>query len=431
MHKRRQFIQTLLGASAAFSFTNLKQLNEEEQLLDSLQQLQQMPIEQAVQQEDLWKEVQRAYLVSRSVLNLNNGGVAPQPQIVRATEDKYQRIVNDLPSLQLLRVLPPNRIILKQKLAKLAGCKATEIAMMQNATEGLQTVMMGIDWKQGDEVVLSEHDYSTVKVGYEQLAARYGIVLKWITLPAPIEDDKAIVEAYTSQFTHRTRLVHLTHLVSWTGQILPVKVIAQIAQKARAKGIFSLVDGAHSFAHLDFKIEDLYCDAFATSLHKWLSAPIGTGFLYVRASQIANIWSLLPSSQADKALINKFEHKGTIQLAREEATHAAIDFHEHIGIQLKEARLRYLKNYWSKPFKDLERVQFFTSFKARYAAALALFDLPQENYMDLSEFFSDCKIHHTNSVAKGIKGIRISPNIYTSTKDLDRLVEALETYLKR
>lgn len=147
---------------------------------------------------------------------------------------------------------------------------------------------------------------------------------------------------------------------------------------------------------------------------------------------IPNIWSLLPSPQTDKALIHKFGHKGIIQLAREEATHAAIDFHEHIGIRLKEACLRYLKNYWSKPFKDIERIHFFTSFKARYAAAMALFDLPQENFRDLSRFLNmDCSIHHTNSIAKSVEGIRITPNVYTSIKDLDRLVEAIETYLKR
>ncbi|MGH1336675.1 MAG: aminotransferase class V-fold PLP-dependent enzyme [Aureispira sp.] len=432
MHKRRHFLKTLVGAGASLSFTTLAQREQEEQLAESLQQLQALPIEQAVQQEELWKRVQEAYLVSRSTLNLNNGGVSPQPRIVRAAEEKYQAIVNEIPSLQLARVLPYNRPILKEKLARLAGCQANEIALMQNTTEGLQTVMMGIDWKAGDEVVLSEHDYSTVKAGYEQLSKRYGIVLKWVTLPAPIEEDTAIVEAYTAQFTSKTRLVHLTHLVSWTGQVLPVEAIARITKTARAKGIFSLVDGAHSFAHLAFKIEALGCDAFATSLHKWLSAPIGTGFLYVRQAQIPNLWSLLPSREADKAFIHKFEHKGTIQLAREEATHIAIDFQDRIGIALKEARLRYLKDYWAKPFEQEEQLRFFTSFKARYAGGLALFDLPKGDYKALSIVLSSQhRIHHTNSIAKNIQGLRITPNVYTSTKDLDRLVEAIQGYLRQ
>lgn len=432
MHQRRQFIKTLIGAGTALSFTTINALEQEEQLEESLQQLQQLPIAQAVQQEELWQRVQAAYQVSRSMLNLNNGGVSPQPQVVREAEEHHQAVVNQLPSLQLARVLPQNRPILKQKLARLAGCQATEIAMMQNTTEGLQTVMMGIDWKKGDEVVLSQHDYSTVKIGYEQLVQRYGIVLKWVTLPAPIENDQAIIDAYTAPFTKRTRLVHLTHLVSWTGQVLPVAAIAAITKTARANNIFSLVDGAHSFAHLDFKIEELHCDAYATSLHKWLSAPIGTGFLYVRQAQISNLWSLLPSSKDDGAFIHKFEHKGTTQLAREEAIHVAIDFQERIGIALKEARLRYLKDYWAKPFEGEERLHFFTSFKKRYAGALALFDLPQGNYKTLSrELNRTYKIHHTNSVAPGIQGIRITPNVYTSTHDLDRLVHALQTYLKK
>ena len=431
MHHRRHFLKILAGAGTSLSFTNWHQLEQEEQLLDSLKQLQQLPIAQAVQQEELWKGIQEAYTVSRSILNLNNGGVSPQPRVVREAEEKYQTIVNDIPSLQLARVLPRNRPILKQKLARLAGCEATEIALMQNTTEGLQTVMMGIDWKKGDEVVLSEHDYSTVKIGYEQLAQRYGIVLKWVTLPAPIENDAAIVDAYIAQFTANTRLVHLTHLVSWTGQVLPVEAIATITKAARAKGIFSLVDGAHSFGHLEFRIKDLGCDAFATSLHKWLSAPIGTGFLYVRQAQIPNLWPLFPASKADKERIHKFEHKGTTQLAREEATHVAIDFQDRIGMALKEARLRYLKDYWAKQFEGEEQLRFFTSFKARYAGALALFDLPQGDYKALSAVLNgQHKIHHTNSLAKGVQGLRITPNLYTSTKDLDRLIEAIQGYLK-
>ncbi len=430
MHRRRQFIKTLVGAGASLSLGNVAIQDQSEQLLDSIHQLKQLPIEQAIMQEDLWKHVQAAYLVSRGTLNLNNGGVSPQPQIVRAAEEKYQAIVNDLPSLQLARVLPTHRPILKQKLARLAGCAADEIALMQNTTEGLQTVMMGIDWKAGDEVVLSHHDYSTVKLGWEQLVQRYGIRLRWITLPAPIEDDQAIVKLYTEQFTERTRLVHLTQVVSWTGQILPVEAIASITKAARARGIFSLVDGAHAFAHLDFRIEDLHCDAFATSLHKWLCAPIGTGFLYVRRAQIPNLWPLLPSNETEKASIHKFEHKGTVQLAREEATHNAIDFHNHIGTPLKEARLRYLKNYWARVFQGEERLHFYTSFKDRYAGALALFDLPKGDYKHLSGILNrDYRIHHTNSLAAGIQGLRMSPNVYTSTQDLDRLIEALKTYL--
>lgn len=432
MHKRRHFIKTLVGAGASLSFTSLHKLEQQEALLDALQQVQQVPLKQAIQEEELWKRVQEAYSVSRGMLNLNNGGVSPQPRIVRIAEEKYQAMVNDLPSYELARVLPKNRPILKEKLARLAGCKASEIALMQNTTEGLQTVMMGINWKKGDEVVLSEHDYSTVKLGYQQLVERYGIVLKWITLPAPIEEEEAIVQLYQEQFTPRTRLVHLTQMVSWTGQILPAKAIAKITQAARKQGIFSLVDGAHSFAQLDFKIEDLQCDAFATSLHKWLGAPIGTGFLYVREEQIPNLWSLLPSAVTDKDFIHKFEHKGTTQLAREEATHVAIDFHENIGIQLKEARLRYLKNYWASAFEKEEQLHFYTSFKPNYAGALALFDLPKGNYRKLSAFLQNkYRIHHTNSVAKGIQGLRISPNIYTSTQDLDRLVEAIQAYLKQ
>jgi len=252
-----------------------------------------------------------------------------------------------------------------------------------------------------------------------------------VNLPSPIEDNDEIVEAYVSKFTKKTKFVNLTQIINWTGQILPVAAIAKICEKAREKKIFSHVDGAHSFAHIDFKIPDLKCDAYATSLHKWLSAPIGTGLLYVRKGQIPNVWSLFPSAEDQTNMIQKFEHKGTISLAREEATHTAIEFYEHIGIELKEARLRYLKNYWANQLKDNERIKFYTSFKDEYAGAIALFDLKDGDYKEISPKLTEkYRIHHTNSVTEGAQGIRISPNVYTTLADLDRLVEAITDLVK-
>jgi selenocysteine lyase/cysteine desulfurase len=431
MNNRRSFFRKMLGMSTFFSLQALSQQAVAEDVVDSINTLHQLDLGQAVQNEDLWKRVQAAYSVSKSYINLNNGGVSPQPTIVQNSEKKYLEMINDLPSMYLSRVFPRNRSVLRAKLAKIGGCLPEEIAIMQNTTEAINTVVLGIDWKAGDEVVLSRQDYSTVKVGWEQLARRKKIKLVWVNLPSPIEDNDQIVEAYIAKFTQKTKFVNLTQIINWTGQILPVAAIARVCEKAREKNIFSHVDGAHSFAHINFKISELKCDAYSTSLHKWLSAPIGTGLLYVRKEQIPNIWSLFPSSEDQTNIIQKFEHKGTISLAREEATHTAIEFYNHIGIELKEARLRYLKNYWANQLKDNERIKFYTSFKDEYAGAIALFDINGGNYKLVSRALRDkYRIHHTNSVVEGAQGIRISPNVYTTIDDLDRLVEAVTFLVK-
>lgn len=397
-----------------------------EELYTSIHLLTQMDQEEALQNEDLWKRIQAAYTGSKSYINLNNGGVSPQPAIVLDAEKKYLELINEMPSLYLGRILHRTRFRLRKKLADLGGCKPEELAFMRNTTEAINTIMLGIDWQKGDEVVVSSQDYSTVQLGWKQLAKRYQLKLVWVNLPIPVEDEQAIVEAYTSKFTSKTKLVHLTHLINWTGQLIPSTAIATIAKTAKKQGIFSLVDGAHSFAHIDFKIEELHCDAYACSLHKWLSGPIGMGMLYLRKEQIPNIWSMYPSSIEEKDSIIKFEHKGTISMAKEEALYTAIEFHRLMGIELKEARLRYLKNYWVNQLKSEERVHFHTSLNPQYTGCMTLFEIKGMEYSQLSyKLENKYRIHHTTSNIDGVSGARISPNVYTSLEDLDALVEAI------
>lgn len=431
MNNRRSFFKQMIGVGAFGSFSMFSETLAAEELIETIDHLKSLPIEDAIQNEDFWKKIQQAYAVSKSYLNLNNGGVSPQPTIVLEAQRKYLEQINEMPSLYLGRIFPRNRFILREKLAKLGGCLPQEIALMQNTTEGMNTVMLGMNWKAGDEVIVSKQDYSTVKVGWEQLEKRYQIKIIWVNLPAPIENDEAILEIYLSKITKKTKFINLTQVINWTGQIIPVGVIAKICRKAREKGIFTLVDGAHSLAHIDFKISDLECDAYATSLHKWLCAPIGTGMLYVRQDKIASVWSMYPSDLLQESMIEKFEHKGTISLAREEATHTAIQFHQHIGIKLKEARLRYLKNYWAKELEGYQNIRFYTSFKDRYAGGIALFGTTDRAISSVSlELERKYRIHHTRTNLEGIEGIRISPNIYTSLADLDRFLEGVTTLLK-
>lgn len=431
MNNRRSFFKQMIGAGAFGSFSMFSNTLAAEELIETIDHLKSLPIKEAIESEDSWKRIQEAYSGSQSYLNLNNGGVSPQPTTVLNAQKKYLEQINEMPSRYLARELPKNRFVLREKLAKLGGCLPQEIALMQNTTEGMNTVMLGIDWKAGDEVIVSKQDYSTVKVGWELLAKRHKIKLVWVNLPAPIENDEAILDLYLSKITPKTRFINLTQVINWTGQIIPVSVLAKICTEARKKDIFTLVDGAHSLAHLDFKISELQCDAFASSLHKWLCAPIGTGMLYMRQDKIASVWSMYPSDFGQESMIEKFEHKGTISLAREEATHTAIQFHQHIGIKLKEARLRYLKNYWAKELQAYENVQIHTSFKDKYAGGIALFGTTGRDINLVSaKLERKYRIHHTKTNLEGVNGIRISPNVYTSLDDLDRFLEVMNTLLK-
>ena len=304
-----------------------------------------------------------------------------------------------------------------------------EIAIQRNASEALETSIFGLPLKQGDEVVLAKQDYPNMINAWKQRELRDGVKLIWVDLKLPSEDNNYLVDSYTKLFTTKTKVVHLTHIINWNGQILPVK---RIANAAHDRGIEVIVDGAHSFAHFDFKIPDLDADYFGTSLHKWLSASIGTGFLYVRQSKIANLYPLFAAPDAKSNDIRKFENLGTRPFYIEQAIGKAIEFHEMIGAKRKEERLFYLKNYWMEKVKGLKGIQLGTSMKQGFGCAIAIVGFEGKKPADLENFLlNQYKIHVTTIEWEGIKGCRITPNVYTTRKNLDTLVEALHEFSKQ
>lgn len=426
MQNRRNFLGSLVGITGSLSLQGMAKETIAQDVNDSLKVLNQLQIEEAIQQEPLWERVQQAYAKS-SIINLNNGGVSPQPLIVQEAETRYKEIINEVPSYYMWRVYAKERSAIRAQLSELVGCEVDEIAITRNTTESVNNIMLGLDWKKGDEVILTRQDYSTVKIGWEQLAKRKKLKLSWVDLPLPIEDDDTIVKLYTERFSKYTKVINITQIINWTGQILPAKVIRRICDAARAKGIFTVVDGAHSLAQIEFKVTDLGCDAFASSLHKWLCAPFGTGILYIRKDKIKDVWPLFPSEKPTSDDIRKFEHIGTIPLSSILAISQAIHFHNGIGIGLKEARLRYLKDYWCKALKD--QVQLHTSMHPKYACAIALFSKKGLAVSKIIEVLNNSRIHTTNSTLIDLSGVRISPNVYTSTKELDKLLTVLKTLI--
>lgn len=394
----------------------------------ALEQAEGESVEEITTDETFWYQIQQAYTVSPNVTNLNNGGVSPSPKVVQEAVERYNRLSNEAPSYYMWRILDQGREPLRAKLAELAGCSPEEIAVNRNSSEALETVIFGLRLKAGDEVVLTKQDYPNMINAWKQRAHRDGIVLKWLSFDFPIEDDDQIVRAFAEAFTDRTKVVQVTHMINWSGQLLPAK---KIAQEAHKRGIEVLLDAAHTFAHIDYNIPDLDCDYFGTSLHKWLCAPFGSGLLYVKKDKIRNLYPLFGAGDPESEDIRKFENLGTRSFAIEQAIGQAVNFHHMIGSQRKEKRLHYLKNYWTERVSKLPGVHIHTSLKPEFACAIALVSVDGLSPGAVSEFlFDKYKIHTVPIEWENIKGVRITPNVYTTTRDLDRLVSAFENLCK-
>ena len=423
-NSRRNFIRLFSGAATTLPFlyavnpTFGRSAEEMKKTLDTA------TASAFAKDEDFWGWIREAYTVSANIINLNNGGVAPQPKVVQDAHIRYYQYANEAPSYFMWQILDQGREPLREKLASLCGCDKEEIAINRNATEGLNTVIFGLNLKAGDEVVLTKQDYPNMINAWKQREKRDGIKLVWLDLPLPMESEDEITAFYTKAFTNKTKVVMVTHLINWTGQIMPVRKIADVAH---SRGIEVIADGAHTLAHFDFKIEDLGCDYFASSLHKWLSAPFGSGLLYIKKEKIKNIWALLSNNEPDGSDIRKFESLGTRSFASEMAIGSAVDFHDVMGNKRKEERLRFLKNYWVDQIKDLPKVSFNQPKTKHLSCAIGSVAIEGKKPEEISsELFSKHKIHTVAINWENIHGVRVTPNVYTSLKDLDKLASALK-----
>ena len=424
MSNRRKFLSHLAGGAGLFAFSGW----HGKAVGKALTNLQFLSEKDAVFSEDVWAQIRQAYDINTNVANLNNGGVSPHPSIVQEAMFRFHRQMNTAPSLHLWRSIKRDIETVRSRLALLAGCNTEEIAILRNTTEALDNVIFGLDLEKGDEVILAKQDYPNMIHAWQQREKRDGIKLVWVDLPLSSEDNEELASLYTKKFTNRTKVVHITHMINWTGQLIPVK---RISKAAREKGITSIVDGAHTFAHLDFNIPDLACDYFGTSLHKWLGAPFGTGMLYARKDKIAEVWPLFPNGDNQTDDIRKFEGIGTHATAIEAAIGGAIDFHLAIGSKRKEQRLQYLKNYWAENLPALDdRVSMLSTLNPEFSCGIATFHIEGNTPLEVSDYLF--KNHYVAIVGvewANIKGVRVTPNVYTSTYELDRLITGLKDFL--
>jgi selenocysteine lyase/cysteine desulfurase len=427
--RRRNFLSLAgkgLGLAALSSATVSSLLKEVQAATKCVAHL--LP-EQVATDEDYWAVIQNSFSVTRGIINLNNGGVSPSPRIVTEALVRYIWQQEDATAYTMWQILEPQSETIRTGLAEMFGCDREEIAITRNASESLEVLLMGMDFKSGDEILTTTQDYPRMLTTLRQREKREGLLLKLIKIPIPPKDLNEIVAAFEKGITNRTRLILMAHQVNITGQITPVKAVCDMA---RAKGIETIVDGAHSFAQFDFKQKDLGCDYFGTSLHKWLYAPKGTGLLYVKRSKIESIWPLMAAESKQASDIRKFEEIGTHSAAPKLAIGEALLFHNGIGGKRKEARLRYLSRYWMNRLKDVPNIRFNTSFDANQSCAIANVQIEGTSPGAVGSYlFDKHRIFTTPIVHEEFQGIRITPNVYTTLGELDRFCAVMESIARK
>jgi isopenicillin-N epimerase len=419
--QRRTFLRTAAG----FAALKADSINRARAAATSINDRK---AEETARDEDFWREIQQAFTVDRNIINLNNGGVCPSPKIVQDAMRRHLEFSNMAPAYTMWTLLEPEIESVRARLAASFGCDPEELAITRNASEALEIVQLGIDLKPGDEVLTTDQDYPRMITTWQQRERRDGIKLKMISFPTPPPSMDDLYQRFEQAITPRTRVIHFCHITNLTGQIFPVK---KICQMARGRGIEAIVDGAHAYAQFPFKHEDLDCDYYGTSLHKWLLAPHGTGFLYVRKSKIENLWPLMPAPPAMNANIRKFEEIGTHPAANHNAIAEALTFHESIGGERKAARLRYLRSLWTDRLTRFPNVAIRTSPNPEQSCGVVLVSVEGKKAPALAEeLWKQHRILVVAIVHKDFEGLRVTPNIYTTPREIDIFASAMEKLIK-
>lgn len=373
--------------------------------------------------ETFWTALRAKYRLKPDYINLEHGYYSIQSSEMLETFVERVREVNYQGSYYMRTTQGDDKLAARTKLASLAGCGVDELIITRNTTESLDTVIAGYDWKPRDEAVMAAQDYGAMLDQFALQARRYGMVNRIVSLPNEPRSDDEIVQLYANAITPSTRLLLISHLVNITGQVLPVQ---KVAAMAHAKGVAVAVDGAHAFAHLDFRVPDLGVDYYAASLHKWLGVPLGAGILYVKRDRIAGLWPLFGDSGFADTDIRKLNHTGTHPVHTDLAITHAVALHESIGVKRKEARLRYLQQYWTTKVRGTRNIVLNTPAEASRAAGIANVGVgTMPPAMLAKTLLEKYRIWTVAIDREGVKGVRITPHLYTSPTELDVLVRAL------
>lgn len=382
-----------------------------------------MPTAQLAKDEEFWRALRGRYEPPKDIVQLENGYYSMMAQPVLEAYITHLRALNVEASRYMRTKAEDDNLRARKALARVAGCSHEELVVTRNTTEALDLVISGHDWKPGDEAVMAETDYGAMLDMFEQEARRHGLVNKRVLLPLDPRSDDELVELYASAITPRTKLLMVCHVANITGQVLPV---AKICAMARSKGVATLVDGAHAFAQLEFRLDELGCDYYGTSLHKWLGCPLGAGFLYVRRERIPGLWPLLAPGPKPDGDITRLNHTGTQPVATLLALHDALAFHEQIGVARKEARLRHLQEYWTSRVRGLPKLRLNSPSDPARTCGIANVGIDGLAPADLArQLLERFRIYTVAIDRANVQGVRVTPHLYTTTAELDQLVAAL------
>ena len=375
-----------------------------------------------------WEQIRQQYILKPDYINLENGyyNFLPQPILNKYIE--HIKEINYQGSYYMRTVQWDNKQKSVIALAKIAGCSPEELIITRNTTESLDTIIGGIHWQAGDEAIMAEQDYGAMLDMFKLVSERHGVVNKMISVPNHPKDDAEIVDLYKNAITKKTKVILVSHMINITGQILPIKKISEMAHQY---GVQVMVDGAHAFAHIQFSIDDLGCDYYAASLHKWLSVPLGAGILFAKKEHIKNIWPLFGDNEKDANKIKRINHTGTHPVHTDLTIPDSIAYYQMIGPAKKEARLRYLQQYWTSKVKDVPNIILNTPTTPDRSCAISNVGIKNMKPAILAErLMKEHKIFTVAIDYANVQGCRITPNLYTTTKELDVFVDALNTLSK-
>ena len=391
----------------------------------SFEQKAHLPATVLAKDEDFWTGIRNQYLLKPDYINLENGyyNFLPQPILNKFIE--HIKEVNYQGSYYMRTVQFDNKKNIAARLAGIAGCQAEELVITRNTTESLDLVIGGFDWKAGDEAIMAVQDYGAMLDMFDQIQNRYGVVNIKLSVPNHPKNDEEIVNLYASAITAKTKVLFVSHMINITGQVLPIR---KICDMAHAKGVQVIVDGAHAFAHIKFRIDELDCDYYAAALHKWLSTPLGAGLLYVKKNNIKNLWPLLADGEKDMNKINRLNHIGTHPVHTDLTINDCMDYYEMMGAERKEARMYFLQNYWTSKVRNLPRIIINTPADASRSCGIANVGIEDILPADLAKrLMTEHKVFTVAIDYANVRGCRITPNLYTTTQELDSFVLALKT----
>ena len=426
MTSRRTFVSSLVGAGASLPVMRQSAFRH----LFAAEPIAAARASASVaEDETYWREIQRAFDLDRTMVNLNNGGCSPAPTHVLEQMIRDLRFSNELPVDNMWRVLEPRIESVRRDLAQDFGCDPEEMAITRNASEANETMIFGLDLKAGDEIVFTTQNYPRMQNAWRQRERREGIVLKRVKIETPVKSTQSYLDQIAAAITPRTRVIEVMHISFMTGYIAPVREIVELA---RPKGIQVFVDGAHAFAHFPFTRDELGADYYGTSLHKWLHAPIGTGFLYVRRNKIKSLWPLMAGGVEQEDNIRKYEEIGTHPAANHNAIAVALAFHRAIGADRKAARLRWLRDRWAKRLAAADpRVHILTPLNDTDSCGIGFISIEGFDTNKLQAYLWDKhRIMTTPIVHEEFQGLRITPNVYTTPDEIDVFCARMETTLK-